>query len=110
MKGAVFKILSNESGLQDLVPYFSHFFYYQVKSNSKNIPLLFSIMRAIRSLHLNPYINLEIHLQQLLPAIFTCVVAAKLCNSPFEVCSYDYFYDSVTNMNAMFPIGSLVVT
>lgn len=35
-------------------------------------------------MHENPAIALEAHLQQLLPAVFTCVVSAKLCLSPDE--------------------------
>jgi hypothetical protein len=40
---------------------------------------------AIRALLSNPAVVLEFHLQQLMPAVFTCVVAAKLCGSPDEV-------------------------
>ena len=34
---------------------------------------------------MNVEVHLEFHLQQLLPAVFTCAVAAKLTNSPTEV-------------------------
>lgn len=41
--------------------------------------------RAIKALLRNRSVDLEFHLQQLLPAVFTCVVAAKLSSSSSEV-------------------------
>jgi hypothetical protein len=41
-------------------------------------------MRVLRSLLINPVLRLDFHLQQLLPAIFTCVLATKLSQSPAE--------------------------
>jgi hypothetical protein len=46
------------------------------------------VCSAIRALLSNPAVGLEFHLQQLMPAVFTCVVAAKLCGSPEEVRQY----------------------
>lgn len=43
------------------------------------------LYRAIRAMLGNPGVDLEFHLQQLMPALFTCVVAAKLSSSPNEV-------------------------
>ena len=39
----------------------------------------FSASRAVWCLVHNPAVRLDFHLQQLLPAIFTCVVAYNLC-------------------------------
>lgn len=43
------------------------------------------IRSAIKALLSNRAVDLEFHLQQLLPAVFTCVVAAKLSSSASEV-------------------------
>lgn len=46
---------------------------------------MISYFRAIQSLNQNTAVNLEAHVQQLLPAVFTCIVAGKLSNSYEEV-------------------------
>ena len=50
---------------------------------------------AIRSLLNNPAVNLEFHLQQLMPAAFTCVVAAKLSSTPSEVNNNNNLHDFI---------------
>lgn len=81
---AVLAALRDDSGLQDLVPYFSKFIYHHVKGNSRSLPLLLTLMSAVQALLTNPGIRIEFHLQQLLPAIFTATVAEKLSSSPYE--------------------------
>eukprot|EP01038_Epipyxis_sp_PR26KG_P010662 gene10662-14318_t len=75
---AVFKVFEEDAGIQELMPYMSRFFYHQIKSNTKRVPLLSAVIRSIKSLLKNNNIDLKYHLQQLLPAIFTCIIAAKL--------------------------------
>ena len=77
-------VLRTDSGIQELVPYFSKFFYQQIKLNTKRLPLLLNVIKAIKSMLVNTSISLEFHLQQLLPAVFTCVVASKLNYLPSE--------------------------
>lgn len=81
---AALQVLRTDTGIQELVPFFSKFFYQQIKLNSKRLSLLLNVIKAIKSLLSNSSISLEFHLQQLLPAVFTCVVAAKLSNLPSE--------------------------
>lgn len=81
---AVFRVFRDDAGLQELVPYFSRFFYQQIKANTKRLSLLTVIVKSIHELLLNPNIGLDFHLQQLLPAIFSCTVAAKLSYSSLE--------------------------
>eukprot|EP00597_Dinobryon_sp_UTEXLB2267_P006454 CAMPEP_0170059042 /NCGR_PEP_ID=MMETSP0019_2-20121128/1453_1 /TAXON_ID=98059 /ORGANISM="Dinobryon sp., Strain UTEXLB2267" /LENGTH=413 /DNA_ID=CAMNT_0010264163 /DNA_START=108 /DNA_END=1349 /DNA_ORIENTATION=+ len=81
---AVYNVFASDAGLQPLVPYFSRFFYSQIKANCRRLPLLKTIIRCIGSLLRNGDVSLGFHLQQLLPAVFTCIVAARLSNSPAE--------------------------
>eukprot|EP01039_Chlorochromonas_danica_P000873 gene873-953_t len=81
---SVCRVLEKDEGLQDLLPYFSRFFYAQIKQHMKKLTTTRVMIRAIQALHSNSHINLETHLQQLLPAIFTCIVASKLSISAEE--------------------------
>jgi len=81
---AVLSSLSEDGGLQELVPYFSRFVYQQVRANRTSLPLLKTMISVVQALISNPNLRMEFHLQQLLPAIFTCIVASKLSNSPQE--------------------------
>jgi len=81
---AVLSVLQTDASIQLLTPYLSRFFYRHIKASTKRVGLLRTMITCIRSLLENPLVNLEFHLQQLLPAIFTCNVAAKLSGSPHE--------------------------
>ena len=81
---AVLSALREDSGLQDLVPYLSKFVYHHVKANMRSLPLLRTLMSAVQALLSNPGISVDFHLQQMLPAVFTCIVAARLSASPYE--------------------------
>lgn len=76
--------LENDSGLQELLPYLSRFIYSQVKACTRQLPILINIMRATRALVGNKFIHLDTHLQQLMPALFTCVVGGRLSSEPNE--------------------------
>lgn len=97
---SVCRVLEKDEGLQDLLPYFSRFFYAQIKQNMKKLTTTRVMIRAIQALHSNSHINLETHLQQLLPAIFTCIVASKLSTSAEEV-SYTIRGDSMMCVDMM---------
>eukprot|EP01040_Poterioochromonas_malhamensis_P003782 gene3782-4040_t len=75
---ALYRVLRNDTSMQELLPYLSRFFYLQIKNNSKRLTLLHTIIKSIHSLHQNKIVDFEAQLQQLLPAIFTCVVGSKL--------------------------------
>lgn len=74
----VYSILQTDSAIQDLVPYFSRFLYHQIKANIRDLKVTTACIRVIRALDGNAAVTLEHHLTQLLPAIFTCVLSAKL--------------------------------
>ena len=74
----------NDAGLQELIPYFSRFFYQQIKANHNRLHLLAVIIASIDLLLENENVSLDFYLQQLLPAIFSCVVAVKVGYTPSE--------------------------
>jgi transcription initiation factor TFIID subunit 6 len=45
---AIYSVLQTDSGLQEILPYFSRFIYQQVKENSGSIKILNTLMRVIR--------------------------------------------------------------
>jgi transcription initiation factor TFIID subunit 6 len=81
---AVLNALRSDAGLQELLPHLSQFIQREVKANSRSLRVLKTLISATDALWENPYLSVEFHLQQMLPAAFTCVLASKLCNSPFE--------------------------
>jgi transcription initiation factor TFIID subunit 6 len=73
--------LRNDMGLQELVPYFSKFIYQQIRASTRSLPLLRALISTVSALINNKALRMEFHLQQLLPAIFTCIVATRLSSS-----------------------------
>lgn len=69
-------------GLAQLLPYFTQFIFKTVTKSMHNLPLLFSLMRLVNAILDNEVFQLDSYLQQLLPAIVTCLVGKRLCSSP----------------------------
>ncbi|CAM6117572.1 unnamed protein product [Calypogeia fissa] len=76
--------LATDSGLHPLVPYFTQFIADEVMRSLDNFNLLFSLMRVVQSLLLNPHINIEPYLHQLMPSVITCLVAKRIGGKGFE--------------------------
>ncbi|BBN03112.1 transcription initiation factor TFIID subunit 6 [Marchantia polymorpha subsp. ruderalis] len=76
--------LSTDSGLHPLVPYFTQFIADEVASSLDNFALLFSLMRVVQSLLLNPHIHIEPYLHQLMPSVITCLVAKRIGDKALE--------------------------
>ncbi|XP_050246702.1 transcription initiation factor TFIID subunit 6-like isoform X2 [Quercus robur] len=72
--------LATDSGLHPLVPYFIYFIADEVAHNLNDFPLLFALMRVVRSLLRNPHIHIDPYLHQLMPSVITCLVAKRLGN------------------------------
>jgi len=70
--------LAKDSGLHPLVPYFSYFIADEVTRSLGDLPVLFALMRVVRSLLHNPHIHIEPYLHQLMPSMITCIVAKRL--------------------------------
>lgn len=76
--------IETQSGLEQMLPYLSQFVYQTITSHLQDLPVLFSTMRLAKAILANPAFNTEHYLQQLLPAICTCVVGKRLCADPWE--------------------------
>jgi len=73
--------LARDAGLQELVPFLVKYLAEQLRyhvENGGHIEHCRTLIRMARSLLINPFIHLELHLHQLLPAILTTVVAKNL--------------------------------
>ena len=81
---AVLHALGNDNGLQELLPHFSLYIQREIKVNTKSLRKLKSLISAVEAIWSNPFLHVEFHLQQMLPAVFTCIVASRLGNSPTE--------------------------
>ena len=81
---AVLIALGNDNGLQELLPHFSLYIQKEVKTNTKSLRKLKSLISAVEAIWSNPFLHVEFHLQQMLPAVFTCIVASRLGQSPTE--------------------------
>jgi transcription initiation factor TFIID subunit 6 len=81
---AVLKALRSDVGLQELLPHLSQFILREVKANIRSVQVLGTLMGAVAALWSNPALAVEFHLQQMLPAAFTCIIGAKLGASVYE--------------------------
>ena len=79
-----FKTLRALSGMQPLVPYIVQHIAKEVNQNLRNLPVLFAMLRLSQSLLLNATVNLELYLDQIMPAIFSCLVGKRVCKFPSE--------------------------
>lgn len=76
--------VTRDPGIQGLMPYFVQFVADTVTRNLKNLRLLFVMMRFLRGILSNPNLDSEPYLHQMIPAVLTCVVAKRLCESSDE--------------------------
>eukprot|EP01114_Cavostelium_apophysatum_P004097 TRINITY_DN14252_c0_g1_i1.p1 TRINITY_DN14252_c0_g1~~TRINITY_DN14252_c0_g1_i1.p1 ORF type:complete len:419 (+),score=46.85 TRINITY_DN14252_c0_g1_i1:78-1334(+) len=74
--------LSNDPGLNPLLPYFIQFVSDEVTHNLTNLALLFHLMRMLMALLRSSYFNVEPYLHQMMPPILTCLVGRQLCENP----------------------------
>ncbi|KAI4292648.1 transcription initiation factor TFIID subunit 6 [Pancytospora philotis] len=73
--------LLNESGIQQLVPYFIHHFKIEMKRSLTNERALSIILRMYASLLDNTFIFIDPYLHELLSPIFSCVVARPVSDA-----------------------------
>ena len=79
-----FTTLSTLPGMQPLVPYIVQHIAREVNENLRNLPVLFAMLRLSLSLLMNTTVNLELYLDQIMPAIFSCLVGKRVCKFPNE--------------------------
>lgn len=70
--------LEKESGIQQLIPYFVHFFNEEILKSLRNGQYLRDILRAYYSLIKNKMIFIEPYMHQMLPSLLTCVVGKSI--------------------------------
>ncbi|KAI5192516.1 transcription initiation factor TFIID subunit 6 [Nematocida sp. AWRm77] len=70
--------LQKESGIQQLIPYFVHFFNEEILKNLRNGSYLISVIQVYESLIKNQMIFIEPYMHQMLPSLLTCVVGKSI--------------------------------
>lgn len=70
--------LKHESGIQQLIPYFVHFFNEEILKNLRDGPYLIDIITVYESLIMNKMIFIEPYMHQMLPSLLTCVVGKSI--------------------------------
>mmetsp|Transcript_11368 Transcript_11368/g.22221 ORF Transcript_11368/g.22221 Transcript_11368/m.22221 type:complete len:436 (+) Transcript_11368:426-1733(+) len=81
---SVYASLAVDPGLQQLMPYLAKFIFDQVNKSLSNLALLKSVMRLTRCILVNPNLDKELYLHEMMPVIMTCIVHRRLCTSPFQ--------------------------
>ena len=76
--------LQTDAGLANLIPYYAKFISTEVQTNLRNLRKLLAMTRATAALVLNPNVNLELYLHQLMPSVLTCIVAKRLSENQGE--------------------------
>ncbi len=76
--------LSTDPGIHQLLPYFTKFIATNVTNNLRQLRLLRALMQMIEAMLKSSYLHLEPYLHQLMPAMLTCLVGKRLCESPTE--------------------------
>lgn len=70
--------LLNETGIQQLVPYFLHHFKMEIRKNFNNSILIGTILKLYQSLLNNKYIFIDTYLHEILPPLLSCVVGQSI--------------------------------
>jgi transcription initiation factor TFIID subunit 6 len=81
---AAFGAMSSDPGLHQLMPYFCQFIAKQVADNLQNLSILTRIINMVHCILINPHIHVDHYLHNLIPAVLTCLVGKRLCDSPTE--------------------------
>lgn len=74
--------VASDPGLHPLVPYMCAFLADGVKQHLMNLTVLNRLLLLTRALLANPDVHLAPYLQQLLPAVTTCIVTKTLGKLP----------------------------
>jgi transcription initiation factor TFIID subunit 6 len=81
---AALSAMASDPGLHQLMPYFCQFVSKQVADNLQNLNLLTRIMNMVHCILVNPNIHVDHYLHNIIPAVLTCLVGKRLCESPTE--------------------------
>lgn len=88
--------LLNETGIQQLVPYFLHHFKLEIKKNSDNSELILILIKMYGSLLKNKYIFIDPYLHEILPVLLSCVVGKLIGDEPrkYAIDLVKYIFDT----------------
>ncbi|XP_077301520.1 uncharacterized protein LOC143922168 [Arctopsyche grandis] len=70
--------LLNETGIQQLVPYFLHHFKLEMRKGEPDSPSLSVILKMYGSLLNNKYIFIDPYLHEILPPLLSCVIGKNV--------------------------------
>lgn len=70
--------LANDTGIQELIPFFTRYIAVTILENIHKTEQCRLMINCIDALIRNRNIHLELHLDQLLPRIITCIVAKQI--------------------------------
>ena len=84
LQDAALESLTQDPGVQQLLPYFVQFIGDQVLNNLRKLPILTNLLKGVIALLNNEHIHIEPYLHQLMPSILTCLVGKRLCANPTE--------------------------
>ncbi|KAI0567168.1 TATA box binding protein associated factor (TAF) [Gracilaria domingensis] len=73
--------VAHEKGIAELLPYFTQFVFKCV-TKCDNLPLMFSCMRLVNAILDNDVFDLRLYLQQVLPAVLTCILGKRFSGNP----------------------------
>ena len=70
--------LANDTGIQELIPFFTRYITLTIHQTINDTEQCRLMIHCIDALIRNRNIHLELHLDQLLPSILTCIVASRI--------------------------------
>ncbi|KAL7565801.1 hypothetical protein ACA910_015580 [Epithemia clementina (nom. ined.)] len=71
---SVLQSLAQDAGLQELVPFFIR---YSQQALYQHVDYSLTVLQLILALLQNPFLHLELHIHELLPALMTCIVTTQ---------------------------------
>ncbi|KAJ3426627.1 transcription initiation factor tfiid subunit [Anaeramoeba flamelloides] len=81
---SVYNSLTEDTGIQQLAPYFIQHIQKEVKNNLKQLDVMMALMKMSQALIRNESVLLGLFLHQLVPSILTCILSSDLSSSQFD--------------------------
>ncbi|KAJ6253452.1 transcription initiation factor tfiid subunit 6 [Anaeramoeba flamelloides] len=81
---SVYNSLTEDTGIQQLAPYFIQHIQKEVKNNLKQLDVMMALMKMSQALIRNKSVLLGLFLHQLVPSILTCILSSDLSSSQFD--------------------------
>jgi len=82
--GSAVSSVRNDSGIQELVPFFVKFITQQIYVNLDRTDDLRILLAFVNAMMDNVHLHLELHLHQIFPSILTCVIARRLSRNVYD--------------------------